>query len=255
MESCLYTGMVRHRRFSPRPHAFRYRLFMVYLDLDELDTLFSGRWLWSSSRWAPARFRREDHLGDPARSLKDCVLDCVEEAAGYRPEGPVRLLTHLRYFGFVMNPVSFYYCFSPDGQYVDHVLLEVHNTPWKERHIYVETPPRGRRPGAAMRLDFRKAFHVSPFMEMDMRYHGALNPPGERLLAHLENYRDGERVFDATLTMSRKPINAWNLNTTLLRFPFMTGQVLAAIYYEALKLWWKKIPYVPHPGTTAISKE
>ena len=135
--SCLYEGTMRHRRFRPVPHAFGYRLFMVYLDLDELDEVFAGRWLWSTTRCALARFRREDHLGVPTVPLPDAVRALVKERLGFRPTGPVRLLTHLRYFGFVMNPVSFYYCFAADGKQLEAIVAEVNNTPWGERHCYV----------------------------------------------------------------------------------------------------------------------
>ena len=129
MHSAIYHGSLRHRRFAPRPHVFGYPLFMVYLDLAELDTVFKGHWLWSTRRAAPARFVRADHLGDPAQPLDQAVRDLVESRGGQRPLGPIRLLTHLRYFGYAFNPVSFYYCFDAAGERVECIVAEVNNTP------------------------------------------------------------------------------------------------------------------------------
>ena len=234
MKSCLYVGTVRHRRFQPRAHAFRYSLFMVYLDLDELDTAFAGRWLWSARRPAVARFAREDHLGDPALPLADEVRALVERRTGRRPAGPVRLLTHLRYLGYVFNPVSFYYCHDAAGDKVETVVAEVSNTPWGERHCYVV-------PTSA---STEKAMHVSPFMPMDLRYHWRFGAPGEGLGVRMALERAGERVFDASLALVRRPIT----NAALLRFPLMTAKVIAAIHWEALRLGLKRVPFHTHPA-------
>lgn len=245
MHSCLYRGAVRHRRHMPLEHQFRYTLFQVYLDLAELETVFAKRWLWSVERRNVASFRRADHLGNPAQPLDLAVRDLVAAETGRRPEGPIRLLTHLRYFGVAMNPVSFYFCFDGADHFVEHVILEVHNTPWKERHCYVQTLAE---PGAA-RHDFRftKAFHVSPFMEMAMEYRCVLQTPGEHLSIHLENWRDGAKLFDATLQLRREALSGLSLCRVLLRYPLMTTKVLAAIYWQALRLWWRGVAYVPHP--------
>ncbi len=255
MQSCIYTGEVRHRRYLPRSHVFNYSLFMMYLDLDELDTIFHGRWLWSKDRIALARFRREDHLGDPKQPLSEAVRDAVEKHTKIRPAGPIRLLTHLRYFGFVINPVSFYYCFSQDGTQIETVLLEVHNTPWNEQHVYIEQISENDANRTSLKLNFSKVFHVSPFMAMEMNYQGIMNKPGNSLVVHLENIEHNLKIFDATLMMKRKAITTASLNSMLFLFPFMTMKVLFAIYFEALRLWWKKIPYCPHPGTSATTRE
>ena len=116
MKSCIYEGQVRHTRNKPAFHKFNYRLFMMYLDLDELPTLFRKTWFWSATRPALARFRRRDHLGPEQQALSDSVRDLVETETGRRPRGPIRLLTNLSYFGYCFNPVSFYYCFSEDEE-------------------------------------------------------------------------------------------------------------------------------------------
>ena len=166
MNSSLYIGKVRHRRYEPLDHRFQYSLFLLYLDLDELEEVFRGRWFWSTRRFAPARFLRSDYLGDPEVSLKEAVLQRAEQELGRRPEGAVRMLTHLRYFGYCFNPISLYYCFAADGRELETVVAEVSNTPWGERHCYV-IPARDSR---ISRYRNRKELHVSPFMEMDLDY-------------------------------------------------------------------------------------
>lgn len=261
MNSCLYEGTVAHRRFGPVDHAFEFPLFLVYLDLDELATVFRGRWLWSTRRPAPARFRREDHLGSPRVPLADAVRDLVAARGGERPQGPVRLLTHLRYFGYGFNPVSFYYCFAPGGSRVEAVVAEVRNTPWNERHCYVlrlgDAPQRGEgeaHQGAP--LVTPKVFHVSPFMGMDQSYGWSLGEPGERLRVGIESRdREGRRVFAAGLALRRVEIGGWSLARALCRYPVMTAQVIAAIYWQALRLRRKGVPQHPHPREAESRRE
>ena len=248
MNSCLYRGMVRHRRLRPVRHAFRYGLFMLYLDLAELPEVFDGRWLWSVRRPAPAWFRRADHLGDPAKPLDGEVRDLVAARTGRRPTGPIRLLTHLRYFGYVMNPVSFYYCFDASGAAVEAIVAEVTNTPWGERHAYVLHLGERGAGGAVFRFEQPKALHVSPFMPLNQRYAWRLSAPGPRLLVRIENHDADGKLFDATLALRREPLTGPALATALARHPWMTGQVAAGISWQALRLWAKRLPFHPHPG-------
>lgn len=254
LASALYTGWVRHRRHAPHAHAFRYRLFLAYLDLSEVDKVFSGKWLWSVGRCNIAEFRRSDYLGDPDVPLDTAVRDCVEQHAGTRPTGPIRLLTHLRYFGYCFNPVSFYYCFADDGCTLQTVVAEITNTPWKQRHAYVLPVAESTTHGSVHAWRFDKGFHVSPFMAMEHSYAWRLGVPGDALRVHMQVLPADATpahtpAFDATLVLRRTPIDARHLAAALLRFPLMTLQVVLAIHWQALRLWLRGNPVHDHPDT------
>jgi uncharacterized protein len=255
LHSCLYTGTVRHRRHEPVDNRFNYRLFMMYLDLAELPRVFEPYWFWSAKRAAPAWFRRDDYLqrtaggrdgGEPL-SLDESVRRAVMEQTGKRPTGPIRLLTHLRYFGYGFNPVSFYYCFDAAGEKVQTIVAEITNTPWKERHAYVLPIEDSITSGNAWHFQFEKSFHVSPFMPMDMRYDWRFSAPADGLHVHMENFRNGKTAFDATLSMRREPISSGSLARALVGFPLMTVQVITLIHWQALRLWAKRVPFITHP--------
>ncbi len=244
--SCAYVGSVRHRRFEPVEHEFRYPMFFPYLDLDELPAVLDATRLWSSRRAALARFRRADFLGDPAVPLADAVRAVARREAGVAADGPVRMLASLRYFGHAFNPVSFYFCFTPDGTTVDAVVAEVTNTPWGERHAYVLAA--NGEPVIAARM--RKAFHVSPLMGMDYEYELRVTRPAESLVVHIGSAGDGRQVFDATMSLRRRALERGTLDRLLMRYPAMTLRVLGSIYFEAARLRLKGARYHPHPGRT-----
>lgn len=248
--SCLYEGSVRHRRISPVRDEFRHSLFMAYLDLDELPWLFDGYALWSARGPAAAWFRRADHLGDRRVPLKDAVRALVEQRTGLRPAGPVRVLTHLRYFGHCFNPVSFYYCFDATGERVEATVAEVTNTPWGERHCYVLPALDMADHGTAtlLRGRFEKRLHVSPLMGMDHVYDWRQSVPGAQLFVQIDSHRgDGAKVFDATLSLRRHEIDAESLRRALLRYPLLTLRIQTRIYIHALRLRLRGAKWFAHP--------
>ncbi len=248
IQSCIYEGHVRHRRFQPVVNQFRYRVFLMYLDLSDLHTLFAGRLFWSADRINLAYFRRRDHLGDPHVPLDQAVRDLVEEKTRIRPRGAIRLLTHLRYFGYCFNPASFYYCYDHSGERVDTIVVQIHNTPWGEEHCYVLDEAHNEHPAPGFkRFQHPKEFHVSPFMPMDIWYDWRFKEPGKTLNVHFMNYHAGQKIFDATLTLTRRDLTPHNLTRVFLSYPPMTLKVITMIHWQALRLWLKGAKFYVHP--------
>jgi len=282
--TAVYKGWVRHRRFEPVKHALRYPLFMLYLNLDELESVFSKKWFCSLEKWNWVSFRRQDYFQGRHDDLKQSVIDEVEQH--YQEWGldrpaivKVCLLGHVRYAGWVFNPVVFYYCFDQDDQLLA-VLAEITNTPWGERHHYVLpvegfdpnqgsaaalkggrhdmtiTSKGGQSDGSNVRhFDFIKQFHVSPFNPMEMTYHWVFTAPEDMLRVHMDNHLMHEGVtdndqlqkhFDATLVMERKSFSK-KFASVLIRQPLITVKVVWGIYWNAFKLWVKRSPFYDHP--------
>lgn len=256
MNSCLYFGHVRHRRFVPHEHEFNFPLFMAYLDLDELETVFSQSRLWSNQKANVAWLRRADYIEPAHLSIKDAVIEQLHRHGIDAFEGSVRMLAHLRYYGHCFNPVTFYFCFKPGVEEPAYLVADVHNTPWNERHIYVlsyqnhgaQTKPGSKTLRDKTVFEFEKAFHVSPFNPMDMDYRWSVQVPGEGLQIHINALRAQHKWFDATLELHREAITASAMNRVLWRYPVMTFQVAFGIYWQALRLWLRKTPLFDHPA-------
>jgi len=285
--SCLYKGTIRHRRFTPVANQFKYRMFMWYIDLDELDQVIKQHWFVREGKLGIASFHREDYFGEKGENLKLEVLKAVQsfyqKNQQASPEvSSVRMLTHVRYFGVVINPVSFYYCFDKQDQ-LQVILAEITNTPWGEKHTYIlpcsnlntEAQPtktyrtNDRLPLIASQLrqntvqfDFEKAFHVSPFNPMQMDYRWVFKAPSEKLTVHMDNLihagasddteqldqatlDDVSKHFDATLNMTREPLT--KALGSLAMQPIITLKVALGIYWQALRLFLTGVPLHPHP--------
>ena len=256
MKSCIFEGRVKHSRRLPVPHRFQYRMFMMYLDLAEIPHLFAGRWLWSASRPSLARFRRSDHLGPDDEPLDLSVRRLVERRTGIELRGPIRLLTHLSYFGYCFNPVSFYYCYSEDGEKIEVIVAEVNNTPWGEQHCYVLPNKTSIASGPARQFKPAKEMHVSPFIEMDVDYDWYFTEPAEKLTVFMATSSNGERFFDASMNLARKEITSRSLARLLSAYPLMTLKVIVAIHWQAMILWLKGCPVYEHPrkSSTKLSE-
>lgn len=256
MESALFSGRLRHRRFSPRRHEFSYPVFMAFLDVDRLPELMRVSPFASYNRWNWTGYDERDHFGDASRPLRDRLAEDAALHGVSLPGGKIFLLTHLRYLGYVFNPVSFYYCYDSAGQ-LALVLAEVNST-FGESHNYWLTPANERASAGAKRYSGAKRMHVSPFMGMQLDYDWIFTPPGERpgerLVAHMNTVADGKAFFDATLQLERHTWSRSELHRALAAYPFMTLRVTGAIYWEALKLWLKRVPVFTHPAKLARAR-
>lgn len=249
IESGLFVGTLRHRRFAPVAHAFTFPLFMVLLDIDRIDELVSVSRLTSRNRFNWASFDDRDHLGNPARPLRDRLAADAQTNGLRLPAGRIFMLTHLRYLGHCFNPVSFFYCLDGDGQ-LRLVLAEVSNT-FGGAHNYWLRPNAG---SPTFRSAAEKSLYVSPFMPVALDYSFALTPPADRLVAHMETHKDGEVTFDATLLLDRRPWTPGEIRRALLRHPAMTASVVAGIHWQALRLWWKGVPLVPRATPDGVGE-
>ena len=241
MKSALYEGTLRHRRCGAVKHQFAFRLAMPYLDLSELDAVFAQHPMWSVERANAVSFRRADFLGDPAVPLDAAVRDLVEERTGRRPLGPIRMLAHLRTWGWLFNPITVYFCMDEGGRRMQSLVLDVTNTPWHQHHAYVVAGGEGEHV-------FNKELHVSPFFGMDQRYRLRVSEPAERLALHLSSLEGDTVVFDASLALRRREISRATLGRLLWRYPLLTMRVSTGIYRQALRLLAKGALPHPHPG-------
>lgn len=249
----LYVGRLRHRRFTPTPHAFSYSLFMAMLDIDDIDAAMGVSRLTSHNRFNVASFDDRDHTGDSSLPLRERLRQSAASAGLTLPDGPIHLLTHLRYLGYSFNPISFYYCYDRGGR-LQTICGEAHNTFGGER-LYWLPLSEATSTGAGLHFRTPKQLHVSPFMPMDVDYEFVLTPPTESLVAHIATTRRRESgaapFFDATLTLERRPWTASTVRRALARHPALTAKVIAAIHWEALRLWWKGLPVYDGPAAEA----
>ena len=257
MNSALYSGWIAHRRFVPKPHAFRYRIGLLYLDLSEQDAVLGLSPLSGRSRFAPFSFRQSDYLKTYTGSgtpLIDAVRTLVSQAIGHAPQGSICLLTQPRSWGLSFNPVSFFYCHEADGQ-LAAILCEVTNTPWRERYHYV-LPAKAPEDIGDFHQHFAvaKAFHVSPFLPADLEYRMSFSPAAQKLGVHMADWQGELKVFDATLNLKREPLDRRNLHRYLRRFPWMTAKTCLAIYWQALRLLLKRMPIFAHQAADGSFK-
>ncbi len=240
LRSALYEGTLRHRRFGPGvSHEFSYRVAMPLLQLAEIDAVTGLHPLWSGRRLAPVWFRRADFLGDPTVPLDEAVRDLVEQRTGRRPIGRVGLLTNLRTWGWLFNPISLYFCTGGDGTTIETLVAEVENTPWHERCSYVV--------GAPGRHRFAKTMRVSPFLPMDVDYVLRYSAPGEHLVVRFDVMRGDEHLLGATLSLRRRTLDRRALQRLLWTYPALTHRVSTGIYAQAARLRLRGAPFHGHP--------
>jgi uncharacterized protein len=240
MESALYVGTISHQRSVPQKHRFSYPFFMWFLNLDRLNQLPPlGRWF-STSRFALSRFHRPDYYGDKTISLADAIRERMEKLTGYQVEGEVCGLMNMRTLGLYFSPVNFYYGYDQEGG-LSHFLAEVSNIPWNKRHQYAHYLGSGQRAP-----ENSKEFHVSPFNPMRQHYRWQIQPPADQALVQIDVDDNRGHIFTARLELNRKPLDLQTVRKEIIKKPAMTLSIIAGIYWQALKLYIKGVPYVPY---------
>lgn len=244
MDNAFAPGRVWHRRRTPRSHRFSYRLYYSLFDVAGIEDLCrQSRW-WSLERPNLVSFRRRDYFGDPAVALDTAIRDRVEASVGVRPQGRVMLLTHLRQWGTCFNPVSFYFCLDDDNE-LSFIVADIHNTPWNQRHAYV-LDCRDQA-GPEYRFAFAKEFHVSPFLPMGLDYDWRFRLAEDSIDVHMLVMEGRSESFAAGMRLGLRPLNRAAMRQMPFSYPLLTARVVVAIYWQALRLWLKRIPFFTHP--------
>ncbi|MFT6733745.1 MAG: DUF1365 family protein [Polaribacter sp.] len=257
MKSRVYFGHIRHSRITPKKNRFNNRICMFYIDIDELSHIFDRFLLWSVNRFNAGSFNSKNYLCDENGSIREAVKSEIGNKFDTEHNGPIRILTHLSYFGHCFNPVTFYYCFNKETENLDFLLAQINNTPWDERFSYVFDNREGQLLTSnqeSINMSFDKEFHVSPFLPMEMKCHWRFMIPNERLTVYMKNTMSKDKVFDACLLLKGKPITSASLARVLVGYPLMTIKVVSGIYWQALRLWIKRVPFHSNPKPESKSE-
>ena len=237
--SCLYDCEVVHERLSPSRHGFRYRLFFMDLDLDELPALTKRLWFFSRNSWNLYGFRDADHLDLGKGNVKANITAHLANHGIPVPEGSrVRLVTLPRVLGYIFNPVCFYFISDSEGRPL-HAVAEVTNT-FHEMKPYIVRQPNGE---GVFDLITPKHFYVSPFSSLDTSFHFRLNVPGERIKIHIDDLEGDHRTLLSWIHGERRELSDARLAWYLVRFPLLTLMVILRIHWQAFRLWIKKLPF------------
>lgn len=251
MNSALYECTVMHHRLEPLKNRFVYRIFMFALDLDELDTLQGRLRLFSRNRFNIFSFRDADHLQLGKATIKENLQEFVQKNGIQTELGKVLLITHVRMFGYVFNPVSFYYCYDMNGEPLCAVP-EVGNTFGEQKPYLLKSEDRTEH---GFRKRMTKFFYVSPFIALDAEFDFRLNLPGETLQVNIDDWKEGRRFFVTAVTGQRRPLTDARLLWYVLRFPFITLQVIGLIHWQAMKLYIKRLPFLRKADNPELQKE
>lgn len=249
--SCLYDCEMMHHRVSPANHQFKYRVFMFCLDLDELGTVHNKLKLFSRNRFNWFSFMDGDHFSDEtARPIKTKLRDFLA-MKGIAWNGRGTLLTNVRTLGYVFNPISFYFCFDENDQ-PQCAVAEVCNT-HREMKLYLLD--NSRLSGDTFRLRTPKYFYVSPFSELDTEFEFIFRLPSSFMQMRVDNYKQNKKILLSALTGTRKPLTDLNLLWYGVRFPLITLKIITLIYWQALKLRVKGLPFSRKDANLHLQKD
>ena len=239
VSSYLYKGSIKHARRLPKKHKFNYSVYYYFIDLEDLELSTKSSHI---KRFIQQRFDRNKRYGNS--NLTTEIRNLVSTQVGIKTDGPIYLLTQIQTMKLTFNPVSFYYCYDQQSR-LKCIVAEVNNTPWNEQCCYCLPIKDGA--DNIHHFDLDKKFHVSPFMSMNFKYRWSFNEPSKDLFVVMHNHNDDGQVFTATLSLKRLQLSMSNLLYCKINIPLMNYKVVFGIYWQALLLWLKGIPFVPHP--------
>lgn len=240
LRSSIYECEVVHRRLRPKKHAFRYRLFFLDLDLDELDAASDRLHLFSHNRFNLFQLRDQDFLGEGTVSLREKLsAHLAQEGIELPADSRIRLVTMPRIAGYIFNPVCFYFISDSEGRPLQAVV-EVTNT-FREKKAYTIRQPEAGRD--RFRMVTPKHFYVSPFSSLETEFDFRLAVPGEQIEIHINDLEGGETTLVSWIRGRRRELDNRRLVITSIKYPLLTLQVIAKIHWQALKLWLRKLPF------------
>ncbi|MCX6978451.1 MAG: DUF1365 domain-containing protein [Verrucomicrobia bacterium] len=254
MNSAIYECRVMHHRLSPKEHQFRYEIFLLALDLDELDLLAKHLPFFSHNRRNIYEFRDRDHLtlpGHESASLKENLLAYLHEHhLTFPPDGKIQLITLPRVFGYIFNPVSFYFCTTSAGLPL-YAVVQVGNTFGEIKPYLIPAPTTDR----SFRQITPKHFYVSPFSPLDLDFDFHLRLPNEKLEIHINDLADGRPILVTSLLGNRLPLTNARLAWFTLKYPFITLKVITLIHWHAFRLWTKRLPWYPKADRPDLQRQ
>ena len=236
MNSCIYNGVVTHKRFKPVKHFLKYKTFSFFIDLDEIEKLDKNNIIFSFNRFNIFSFYNRDHGDRDGKSLKNWVMDNLIKFKISENINKIKLLCYPRIFGYVFNPLSIFYCYQDEKLKV--IFYEVKNT-FNEQHTYILKVNDSN----IVTQKCKKKFYVSPFMNMDTYYSFRLLNPDEKLSISIEQTDRKDTILTAVQTGERKDFNLKQLVVNFFKYPLMTIKIISAIHFEALLLWKKGAIY------------
>ncbi len=252
LEQGFLLGDIRHHRYIPKKHMFRYNMYWSLLDLDKLNENADRYRFFSNETWNLLSYRKQDFIGAGKQQTKDSVLNFLSKETNKAFDGKVFILSHLRFLGFNFNSVSFYFCIDKQGE-LQYIISEITNTPWGERHAYLHSCEKSLSRSGCCIFNFSKNFHISPFVSMDMNYQWLFKITNSNMRIHMKvtkknkEKNDPLKVLDVTFTGKHLPLTQANISKLIFKNPFQPLKMIFGIYWQALRLWFKKVPFYSHP--------
>lgn len=239
------TGHVVHHRKHPKLHRFKYNMSWCLLDLKQLDSTTQNHRWFSRNAFNIVSIKDTDYIDEKNKPIESKIQDYLKSQTHQSFKGRVLLFTHPRFLGCGFNSVNFYLCYEKDK--LCHIVSEINNTPWGEKHLYFHDLKKHSQPAQNATFTFSKSFHISPFAEMDIDYTWNFQLTDQNFDVSMQLDQQGKNIMNVVLKTQLQPMTAKNQLKWLMTRPFQGVKMLSGIYWQALKIWLKGIPFFSHP--------